>query len=152
MFYSYVRFLELMKASLFLVGSVILLFGFAHSAFAMTSNITLTPPAFVDTFGKPITNFQVDQQIAVQSNLTNNGSSDQPLTYLVQVMDSNGSTDFLEGSSLLGKGISPGQSFTEAKVWTPTHPGQYTVEIFVWSSLTSAIPLTDVLHTQVNVT
>ncbi|MGI0017852.1 MAG: hypothetical protein ACREA1_04010 [Nitrosotalea sp.] len=141
-----------MKTSLFLVGSVIILFGFAHSAFAMTSNITLTPPEFVDTFGKPISNFQVDQQIAVQSNLTNNGSSDQPITYLVQVMDSNGATDFLEGASLLGKGISPGQSFTEAKVWTPKHSGQYTVEIFVWSSLTSAIPLTDVLHTTVNVT
>jgi len=151
LFYSYTSFLELMKTSLFLVGSVIILFGFGHSAFAMTSNITMTPPTFVDTFGKTISNFKVGQQIAVQSNLTNNGSSDQPLTYLVQVMDSSGATDFLEGSSLLGKGISPGQSFTEAKVWTPTHSGQYTVEIFVWSSLTSAIPLTDVLHTQVTV-
>jgi hypothetical protein len=140
-----------MKTSLFLLGSVIVMFGFAQSAFAMTSNITLTPPALVDTFGKPISNFQVGQQIGVQSNLTNNGSSDQTLTYLVQVIDSNGATDFLEGSSLLGKGLSPGQSFAESQVWTPKHSGQYNVEVFVWSSLSSAVPLTDVLHTTVKV-
>jgi hypothetical protein len=140
-----------MKALLFLLGSIVLLLGFAQSSFAMTSNITMTPPALVDTFGKPISNFQVGQQIGVQSNLTNTGSSDQTLTYLVQVIDNNGATDFLEGSSLLGKGISPGQSFTEAKVWTPQHPGQYNVEVFVWTSLSSAVPLTDVLHTTVKV-
>jgi hypothetical protein len=140
-----------LKTSLFLLGSVVILFGFAQSAFAMTSNITLTPPALVDTFGKPLSSFQVGQQIGVQSNLTNNGSSDQTLTYLVQVIDSNGATDFLEGSSLLGKGISPGQSFTEAKVWTPQHPGQYNIQVFVWTSLSSAVPLTDVLHRTVTV-
>lgn len=140
-----------MKTLLFLLGSVVLLFGFAQSALAMTSNIALTSPVMVDTYGKKISDFQVGQQIGVQSNLTNNGSSGQTLTYLVQVIDSSGATDFLEGSSLLGKGLSPGQSFTESQVWTPKHSGQYNVEVFVWSSLSSAVPLTDVLHTTVKV-
>jgi len=116
---------------------------------AMTSGITLTPPALVDVSGQPISSFQVGQEIGVSSTLTNHGTSDEKLTYLVQVMDSNGGTDFLQGSSLLG--LPSNQTVTESQVWIPKTSGQYTVEVFVWSSLTSAVPLTDVLHTTITV-
>ncbi|HJW20489.1 MAG TPA: hypothetical protein VJ571_08040 [Candidatus Nitrosotalea sp.] len=144
-----------MKTSLFLLGSIllgsVLMFGFGHSAMAMTSGITLTPPALVDVSGQPLTSFQIGQEIGVSSTLTNHGTSDEKLTYLVQVMDSNGGTDFLQGSSLLGNGLPSNQTITESQVWIPKSSGQYTVEVFVWSSLTSAVPLTDVLHTTITV-
>ncbi len=127
------------------------MFGFGHSAMAMASGITLTPPALVDISGQPISSFQVGQEIGVSSTLTNHGTSDEKLTYLVQVMDSNGGTDFLQGSSLLGNGLPSNQTVTESQVWIPKTSGQYTVEVFVWSSLTSAVPLTDVLHTTITV-
>ncbi len=152
LFYSYDSSLNLLKTTLFLLGAVLVLVGFAQSAMAMTSDITLTPPTLVSISGQKISNFQVGQQIGISSILTNNGKSDQKITYLVQVMDSKGSTDFLQGSSLLGNGLPNNQAITESQVWIPTSPGQYTIEIFVWSSLTSAIPLTDVLHTQITVT
>ena len=87
-----------MKTSLFLLGSV-LLFGFVQSALAINSDITLTPPSLVDTSGQKISDFHSGQQIGVESTLTNNGESEQKFTYLVQVMDRNGGTDFLEGFS-----------------------------------------------------
>lgn len=127
------------------------MFGFGHSAMAMTSGITLTPPALVDVSGKPISSFQVGQEIGISSTLTNHGTSDEKITYLVQVMDSNGGTDFLQGSSLLDNGLPSNQTVTESQVWIPKTSGQYTVEVFVWSSLTSAVPLTDVLHTTITV-
>lgn len=102
----------------------------------------------VDTSGQKISDFHADQQIGVESTLTNNGKSEQKFTYLVQVMDSNGGTDFLEGFSA---SMLPNQSFTASQVWIPKTTGQYTVEVFVWDSLSSAIPLTDVLHTQITV-
>ena len=148
MFYSYVRFLELMKTSLFLVGSV-LLFGFVQSAMAMNSDITLTQPSMVDTSGQPVSTFHAGQQIGVESTLTNNGKSEQKFTYLVQVIDSSGGTDYLEGFSA---SMLPNQSFTASQVWIPKTTGHYTIEVFVWNNLFSAIPLTDVLHTQVTVT
>jgi hypothetical protein len=150
-FYIYNNFLQLVKTSLFLLGSVILI-GFAQSAMAMNSDISLTPPKMVDVSGQPVSSFHVGQQIGVESALTNNGQTDQKLTYLVQVIDSNGGTDFLQGSSLLGNGLPSNQTITESQVWIPKSTGQYTIEVFVWSSLTSAIPLTDVLHAQVTVT
>lgn len=122
--------------------------GLANSALAMTSNITLTPPSMVDTSGKQMSAFQVDQQIGVESTLTNHGSSEQRFTYFVQVMDSSGETNFLQGFSA---SMLPNQSFTASQVWVPKHSGQYTIEVFVWNSLSSAVPLTDVLHTKINV-
>lgn len=147
LFYTHLISLRSLKTYLVLLG-VILVFGFAHSAFAMTSNITLTPPSMVDTFGKQMSAFQADQQIGVESTLTNHGSSEQKFTYFVQVMDSTGGTDFLQGFSA---SMLPNQSFTASQVWVPQHAGQYTVEVFVWNSLSSAVPLTDVLHTIINV-
>lgn len=139
----------MLKTRLFLLGSI-LLFGFTQSALAINSDITLTPPSLVDTSGQKISNFHIGQQIGVESTLTNNGNSDQKFTYLVQVIDNNGGTDFLEGSSV--NHFSPNQSFTASQVWIPKNPGQYTIEVFVWSSLSSAIPLTDVLHTKITIT
>ncbi len=142
----------MLKNTLFLLGSVLILAGFAQSAMAMNSNIVMTQPILVDTSGQKVSSFHTGQQIGIESTLTNNGKSDQKITYLVQILDSKGNTNFLEGSSLLGNGLPSNQTITASRVWTPTSTGQYTVEIFVWSSLTSAIPLTDVLHTQITVT
>jgi hypothetical protein len=136
-----------LKTSLFLLGSI-LLFGFAQSALAINSDITLTSPSLVDTSEQKISDFHTGQQIGVESTLANNGKSEQKFTYLVQVMDRNGGTDFLEG---LSASMLPNQSFTASQVWIPKTPGQYTVEVFVWNSLSSAIPLTDILHTQIMV-
>ena len=133
--------------TLFLLGSIIIL-GFAQSALAMSSDITLTAPTMVDTFGQKISNFHVGSQIGIQSILTNNGKSEQKFSYVVQVLDKNGSTDFLEAFSA---SMLPNQSFTASQVWIPKSTGQYTVQVFVWDSLSSAIPLTDVLNTHVTI-
>lgn len=115
---------------------------------AMNSNIALTPPSMVDTSGQKISSFHAGQQIGVESTLTNNGKTEQKFTYLVQVIDSKGATDFLEGFSA---SMLSSQSFTASQVWIPKDPGHYTIEVFVWNSLFSAVPLTDVLHTQITV-
>ena len=58
--------------------------------------------------------------------------------------------NILEGTSV--NQFLPNQSFNASQVWIPKTAGQYSIEIFVWDSLTSAIPLTDVLHTTIIVT
>jgi hypothetical protein len=137
----------LLKTVLFLFGFA-LLFGYAQSALAFTSDITLTSPTMVTISGQKTSDFHVGQQIGVESNLTNNGKSEQKFTYLVQVMDNKGKTDFLEGisASMLSH-----QSFTASQVWIPKDVGQYTVRVFVWDSLSSAIPLTTMHETQITV-
>ena len=137
----------MLKTSLFLLGSIII-FGFAQSALAMTSDIALTGPSMVNTSGQKISNFHVGTQIGVQSMLTNHGSSNQKFTYVVQVLDNNGGTDKIDFFSF---SILPNQSWNASQVWTPQTTGQYTIQVFVWDSLTSAIPLTDTLSKQITV-
>jgi hypothetical protein len=130
-----------LKTSLFLLGTVLILFGFAQSAMAMNSNIAMTQPILVDTSGQKITGFHVGQQIGIESTLTNNGKFEQKFAYMVQVLGSNSETEYFESTSA---SMLPNQSFTTSQIWIPKNTGQYTIEVFVWNSLSSAIPLTDV--------
>ena len=118
------------------------------NALGSFGDITLTSPKMVNTFGQQLTSFQVGQQIGVESTLTNHAASGQKFTYVVQVLNKDGGVVFLGqfSASLLSN-----QSFTVSEVWVPNTPGQYTVQVFVWDSLTSAIPLTNVLQTPITV-
>lgn len=147
-FYSYVSFLKLLKTRLFLLGSVLVLIGFAQSAMAMNSNVSMTLPAMVDTSGQKVSTFHAGQQIGVESTLTNNGQSEQKFAYMVQVLGSNGETEYFESTSA---SMFPNQSFTTSQVWIPKSTGQYIIEVFVWNSLSSAIPLTNVSQIPITV-
>jgi len=120
----------------------------APNALGAFGDITLTSPKMVNTSGQQLTSFQVGQQIGVASTLTNHATSEQKFTYVVQVLNKDGGAVFLGqfSASLLSN-----QSFTVSEVWVPNTPGQYTVQVLVWDSLASAIPLTNVLETQVTV-
>ena len=118
------------------------------TALGAFGDITLTSPKMVNTLGQQLTSLQVGQQIGVESTLTNHATSEQKFTYVVQVLNKDGGVVFLGqfSASMLSN-----QSFTVSEVWTPNEPGQYTIQVFVWDSLASAIPLTNVLQTQVTV-
>lgn len=118
------------------------------NALGTFGDITLTSPKMVNTFGQQLTSMQVGQQIGVESTLTNHAASEQKFTYVVQVLNKDGGAVFLGrfSASLLSN-----QSFTVSEVWVPNNPGQYTVQVLVWDSLASAIPLTNVLETQVTI-
>jgi hypothetical protein len=137
-----------LKTSLFLLGSI-LLFGFTQSAMAINGGITVTQPSMVDPFGHTISSFQVGQEIGVQSTLANHGQSEQKFAYMVQILGSNDETEYFQSTSA---SMLPNQSFNASQVWIPKNTGQYTVEVFVWDSLSSAIPLTDVLRTTITIT
>ncbi|MGI0069968.1 MAG: hypothetical protein ACREAN_06920 [Nitrosopumilaceae archaeon] len=111
-------------------------------------DITLTAPRMVNTTGQELTSFQVGQQIGVESTLTNHAVSEQKFTYLVQVMNKDSAIEYLEGFSA---SMISNQSFTASQVWIPKESGQYTIQVFVWDSLTSDIPLTNVLQTQITI-
>ena len=125
-----------------------LLISIVPNALGAFGDITLTAPKMVNTSGQELTSFQVGQQIGVESVLTNHAYVEQKFTYIVQVIDKYGATEFLEGFSA---SMVSNQSFTASQVWIPKEPGQYTIQVFVWDSLKSDIPLTNVLQTQISV-
>jgi hypothetical protein len=140
----------LLKTTLFLLGAVLVLVGFAQSqsVMAMSGNVAMIQPTMVDTSGQKLTSFHAGQQIGVESTLTNNGQSEQKFAYMVQVLGSSGQTEYFESTSA---SMLPNQAFTTSQVWIPKTTGQYIVEVFVWNSLSSAIPLTNVSQIPVTV-
>ena len=136
-----------MKTIFILVTVLILSVGVSQIAHA-TSDITISSPTMVDTMGHALASYTVGEQIGVQSVLTNQGTANQGFTYIVQIMDSSGGTQYLQGTSA---SMLPSQSFNATQVWIPQNPGTYTVEVFVWNSLASAIPLTSVLEKTITV-
>jgi hypothetical protein len=122
--------------------------GALQMADASYGDVTLTSPSMVDTMGHILGSYHVDQQIGVQSTLTNYGNTEQKFCYAVQVLESNGSTDYLDYTSAQ---LLSSQSFSVSQVWIPKVPGTYTVQVFVWDSLATGIPLTDVIEKQIHV-
>ncbi len=118
----------------------------AHASYG--GDVAISDPTLVDTTGHALSSFTVGQEIGVQSILTNHGTIDQKFAYLVQVMDSSGGTDYFQAfsASMLGN-----QSFTATQVWIPKDPGTYTIQVFVWDGLASAVPLTNVVEKQITV-
>lgn len=137
-----------MKPIYLVIALFPLIISIIPNALGTFGDITLTTPKMVNTTGQELTVFQVGQQIGVESKLTNHATSEQKFTYVVQVLNKDGGAVFLGqfSASMLSN-----QSFTVSEVWVPDTPGQYTVQVFIWDSLASAIPLTNVLQTQITV-
>ncbi|MFC1755345.1 hypothetical protein ACFL96_18475 [Thermoproteota archaeon] len=70
-------------------------------------------------------------------------------TYIVQIKDANGVVvriNWIQGLSLAS-----GSSATPGISWTPDSAGQYTVEVFVWESLSNAVALSPISSLTVTV-
>ncbi len=102
----------------------------------------------VDSSDHILSSYQVGQEIGVQSTLTNHGTTNQKYAYMVQVTDSAGGADYFEANSASLQG---NQTFNVVQTWIPKDPGTYTVQVFVWDGLASAVPLTNVIEKQITV-
>ena len=90
----------------------------------------------------------VDEQVRIESDLTNAQDRAQSFAYIVQIKDSDGVTislGWITGS------LSPNQRLSPALSWTPEKPGVYFAEIFVWNSITNPDPLSPPLHLDIEV-
>lgn len=119
-----------------------------ENAYASFGDITLTPPKTVSLNGKELETISVDEPVGFSSVLTNHDKLEHKFTYIVQILNKEGGTDYLEG---LSASLLPNQSFTASQAWTPGEVGKYTIQIFVWESLASPIPLTEVIQTEITV-
>ncbi len=78
---------------------------------------------------------KVDEPIQLQSVVTNNIDKKQKFVYILQVKDSTGATVMI---SWIDGSIAAKESLNTSLSWTPEKEGNYTIEIFMWESLTYA--------------
>jgi hypothetical protein len=108
-----------------MILSVILVFSLMPSGYSQLakSTATLENGAWHTTVGK---------QVQVTTDVTNGQNRAQPFAYIVQIENQDGvvySLSWITGTLDAGQSLSPSQS------WTPTAPGTYTAQIFVWESV-----------------
>jgi len=102
----------------------------------------------VDSTGKSVDKVNVNQQIQIVSNVTNQENKDQPFAYLVQIQDSNGITVSL---SWITGSMTPKQTLNLGQSWLPQSAGTYTAQIFVWQSIANPNALSPPLSLQIPV-
>ena len=101
-------------------------------AFALTEleRATIADPKLVNAFGASIgNNVNVDQQIQISSDITNNQEKSQKFNYLVQIKDQK---DVVVSFAWFSGELNPHQEWNTSVFWVPEIAGEYIAEIFVW--------------------
>jgi hypothetical protein len=101
--------------------------------------ISVELPETIDDIGDPVGQGSVGIPLGIQATLTNTEKRDAKLTYIVKVTDADGVTVMV--SWIKGAVLKPSASAKPAIFWIPEVAGNYTIDVFVWDSLDSPIPL-----------
>jgi len=100
-------------------------------------------PRLVNAFGNQvIEHLNVNQQVQITADVTNNQETTQDFVFIVQIKNDENviiSLGWITGS------LNPNQLLSPALSWTPNHSGSYLAEIFVWESLTNQDALSESL-------
>ena len=85
---------------------------------------------------------KTNDQLQIVGAVQNNQDYDQGFVFIIQIKENNGALVSL--SWIQGK-LSPNQELEVSQSWNPTKSGNYTIETFVWSSLSDPLPLSQTL-------
>jgi len=137
------------------IGLLVVLLVFSISittAFALTEleRATLKDPRLVNAFGVPIgNNVNVDRQIQITADITNNQEISQKFAYLVQIKDKN---NFVVKLVWFSGELNPHQEWSPSVSWVPKKSGEFIAEIFVWEGFpVNHKALSDYTTLQINV-
>ena len=120
----------------------ILIVPIIHDAFAIQGNAS-------STLKNGTWETKVNKQVQITSDVTNNQDKTQSFAYLVQIQNHD---EVVVSLSWLTGSLDPGQSLNPSQSWTPTSPGNYTAQIFVWNSLNNPDALSVPLNMMITVT
>ena len=136
----------MLRLDIFLIG--ILAITVVGSAYASSSDITLSPPSTVDASGNQKSDIHVGEVAVFSSTISNHSDGTKRFTYLLSVINQNNEVEAREG---LSADIGPNQQFTVAQSWTPKEFGTYNVQTVLLNGYLISSPLTDTINTQVTV-
>lgn len=89
---------------------------------------------------------KVGHNVIIESDITNQQSLKIAATFIVLVKNSDGYTDFLSWKE---DKISANQTLPLSQSWVPEAAGSYTIQVFLWDTIETSVPLTDVMRAKV---
>lgn len=107
-----------------------------------TERITIRDGSIRNSLGELVLSPKTSEQVQIVGTVQNNQEYDQEFVFIIQIKEEEGSVVTL--SWIQGK-LSPSQELEVSQSWNPTKSGNYSVETFVWSSLTNPVPLSETL-------
>lgn len=119
------------------------------SAFALNEleRATMNDPRLENAFGQPVDdNVNVNQQIQISADITNNQEKSQNFVYLVQIKNEN---DFVVSLGWISGQLTPNQKLNPSLSWTPNDSGEFVAEIFVWEGLVNHSALAN--YSEINI-
>jgi hypothetical protein len=119
----------------FIIVLVIILTVSFFPAFALTEleRVSIVDPKLVNAFRISLgNNVNVDQQIQISADIINNQEKSQTFIYRVQIKNEE---SFVVSVGWISGQLTPYQKFNPSLSWTPSQPGEFTAEIFVWEGL-----------------
>ena len=121
------------------------------SVFALTEleRATMNDPRLENAFGQPIIdNVNVNQQIQISADITNNQAKSQNFIYLVQIKNEK---DFVVSVGWISGQLTPDQKLSPSLSWAPKDSGEFVAEIFIWEGLVNHSALTEYSKIKINV-
>jgi hypothetical protein len=109
-----------------------------ESATSLSNRITQDNLHVSDNGGNLLNSSATENQIFVQSHLINNIDKPVQFAYIVQIRDEDGAVVNL--SWMTGTMV-PSQFMDASQSWIPHNKGKYTIETFVWDSVSNPMPL-----------
>ncbi len=119
--------------------------------FALTGleRTTIGDPRLENSFGVPIVdNVNVNHQIQISADITNNQEKSQNFVYIVQIKNDTGvvvSLGWISGQ------LTPDQKLSPSLSWSTDKSGEFIAEIFVWEGLVNHSALAEYTTLQINV-
>jgi len=124
---------------------------FRNATFAVTNgfpvfrpNFTLSNPSFVDSQGNRVDSFVAGQMVGVQAEIINRFADERTFAYIVQVKDEEGIPIFIAWVENLV--LLPNRTIKPTIFFLAEARGEFTVDVFIWRSMTLPDPLTPPTH------
>ncbi len=95
--------------------------------------VPISSPRLEDFFQNPVSkNINLNQQVQIAADITNNQEIDQKFVYIVQIKDAD---DIVIHLVWISGELNSHQTFSPAVSWKPELSGSFVAEIFVWEGL-----------------
>ena len=107
-----------------------------------TERITIKNNSIKDSSGNVVFSPKTFDQLQIVGTVQNNQDYEQGFVFIFQIKENDGTIVSL--SWIQGK-LSANQELEASQSWNPTKSGNYTIETFVWSSLSDPVPLSQTL-------
>ena len=119
-----------------------------HSAFGY-GEVATSDFRIVNSLNQEVHSPVVDQQLNLQTSLSNVSQKSLDWAYVVQVINSNSAISDLNYAT---GSLVANQTLTAALSWTPHASGTYKIQVFVWDNLRDINPLAPTSSYTVTVT